>query len=120
MSHTALAKDVWARCRSEMATIHVSVGSREDLVCRAQALVPALRSRAAEAGYPTSDYRSFHRPRKRQRGAVLSDELGFRSYHRLKVGSLSHSGVLRYPLALSAVPSPLLLRSRLLKRSWSY
>ena len=66
-----VGKDVWARCRSEMATIHVSVGSREDLVCRAQALVPALRSRAAEAGYPTSDYRSFHRPRKRQRGAVL-------------------------------------------------
>jgi hypothetical protein len=45
-----VGKDVWARCRSEMATIHVSVGSREDLVCRAQALVPALRSRAAEAG----------------------------------------------------------------------
>jgi hypothetical protein len=60
-----VGKDVWARCRSEMATIHVSVGSREDLVCRAQALVPALRSRAAEAGYPTSDCRSFHRPRLR-------------------------------------------------------
>jgi 3-hydroxy-9,10-secoandrosta-1,3,5(10)-triene-9,17-dione monooxygenase len=49
MSDTASAKMSGLDVGARMVTIHASVGSREDLVRRAQALVPALRSRAAEA-----------------------------------------------------------------------